>query len=563
MADKKKTRKWVVRAIVAFLVIMLLLTFFSNTIMNATIPKVVAEYSQRGTLSFAHTAKSTVDIVNKIEYKVPKDLAGRKIKSVDVTNYDMAEKDSTVAVTLETVDEEDETLQQLKDELKTKLDEKKYDERTPQSDDSTTKSAEDSVKMYEDAVTAAQNDLNLAQNRDGTIASAQATIDANSPALAAATAEFDAATSSVETIQGRMSEIDTEIANLQDKLVMYEIAGQEIPEPTPPGSTPVTPEPNTPLAVIVEMDNLNAEKANLAESLEDAQNRVNASSAEKTRLEGIIGDATGIIDGASSTKTVEEAQKALDEANKNLAEARKTLSDAQINAGITRDKNADAKKKADEEIEKLQKKIAKIEESNKITEIKCPATGYITNITASEGATLTEDDKLFAIIPEDPKGEVKFSFKTEDVRGMAQGQELIPDSSEFDKCIIKTIKPDPDDPRGTRIVVCEVKAEYLYQDEPITVTAGKSNDQYDCIVPSSAVIKDNSGNFVYALIESSTPLGSKFTVKKIDVEIENSDGARTAIKGEKLDDKYQYVTRSEEPLKDGDRVRLQDYSKKE
>ena len=121
MADKKKTRKWVVRAIVAFHVIMLLSTFFSNTIMNATIPKVVAEYSQRGTLSFAHTAKSTVDIVNKIEYKVPKDLAGRKIKSVDVTNYDMAEKDSTVAVTLETVDEEDDTLQQLKDELKTKL----------------------------------------------------------------------------------------------------------------------------------------------------------------------------------------------------------------------------------------------------------------------------------------------------------------------------------------------------------------------------------------------------------------------------------------------------------
>ena len=563
MADKKKTRKWVVRAIVAFLVIMLLLTFFSNTIMNATIPKVVAEYSQRGTLSFAHTAKSTVDIVNKVEYKVPKDLAGRKIKSVDVTNYDMGEKDKTVAVTLETVDEEDETLQQLKDELKSKLDEKKYDERTPEAEDTSIKTAEESVQMYQDAVTAAQNDLNLAQNRDGTIAAAQATIDANSPALAAATAEFDAASASVETIQGRMSEIDTEIANLQDKLVMYEIAGQEIPEPTPPGSAPVTPEPNTPLEVIVQMDNLNAEKANLAESLEDAQTRVNNSSAEKTRLEGIIGEATGIIEGASSTKTVEEAQKALDEANKSLAEARKSLSDAQVNAGINRDKSADAKQKANDEIEKLQKKIEKIEENNKITEIKCPASGYITNITASEGATLTEDDKLFAIIPEDPKGEVKFSFKTEDVRGMAQGQELVPDSSEFDKCIIKTIKPDPDDPRGTRIVVCEVKAEYLYQDEPITVTAGKSNDQYDCIVPSSAVIKDNSGNFVYALVESSTPLGSKFTVKKIDVEIENSDGARTAIKGEKLDDKYQYVTRSEEPLKDGDRVRLQDYSKKE
>ena len=80
MADKKKSRKWVVRAIVAFLAILLILTFFSNTIMNATIPKVVAENAVWGNLSFTSTATSTIEVENKIDYKVPKELAGRKIE---------------------------------------------------------------------------------------------------------------------------------------------------------------------------------------------------------------------------------------------------------------------------------------------------------------------------------------------------------------------------------------------------------------------------------------------------------------------------------------------------
>ena len=563
MADKKKTRKWVVRAIVAFLVIMLLLTFFSNTIMNATIPKVVAEKSTWGTLSFATTVKGNINIDNKVEYKVPKELAGRKVKSVEITEYDEAIKDQTVAVILEAADEDDETYKTTKETLEEKLKDQEYANRTPATKDTTIEMAEADVKAKEEAVRLAEADLNLANNRDATIAQANQTINDNTPALNAANADFEAASASIEAYNARISEIDTEISSLQDTMLVFERMGTPIPQPTPADAVPVTPEKGSVEELMVQMDNLQMEKISINENLEDAQNRQNNASAEKARLEGIINEATAVLESAETTKTADEARKALEEANKDLAEARTDLSNAQVNAGIESDKKRDSKEKENKEIEDLKKKLEEYEKNMKITEIKAPADGQFFKINVGEGDELTEKTVLFSVLPEDRKGSVEFTVKAEDCKGLAKGMELQPDSNDIDSIIITSIKPDSADPRNSKIVKCDVVSDFLFQDYEISVTISKSNQNYENIVPSSAVIKDNSGEFVYALVESSTPLGSKFTVKKIDVQVEASDGMRTAIKGEKLDSKYQYITRSEEPLKDGDRVRLQDYSKKE
>ena len=40
-----KRRDWIKNAVIVFLIIMLLLTFFSNTIMNYSLPEVSAEYT--------------------------------------------------------------------------------------------------------------------------------------------------------------------------------------------------------------------------------------------------------------------------------------------------------------------------------------------------------------------------------------------------------------------------------------------------------------------------------------------------------------------------------------
>ena len=46
-----KRREWVKNAMIVFLTVMLLLTFFSNTIMNYSLPEVAAQYIQSGTIT--------------------------------------------------------------------------------------------------------------------------------------------------------------------------------------------------------------------------------------------------------------------------------------------------------------------------------------------------------------------------------------------------------------------------------------------------------------------------------------------------------------------------------
>ena len=51
--DEKKTkrREWVKTAAIIFLSVMLVLTFFSQTIMNYSLPEVAAQYVQSGTIT--------------------------------------------------------------------------------------------------------------------------------------------------------------------------------------------------------------------------------------------------------------------------------------------------------------------------------------------------------------------------------------------------------------------------------------------------------------------------------------------------------------------------------
>lgn len=46
-----KRRDWVKNAAIIFLTVMLVLTFFSNTIMNYSLPEVATQYVQRGSIT--------------------------------------------------------------------------------------------------------------------------------------------------------------------------------------------------------------------------------------------------------------------------------------------------------------------------------------------------------------------------------------------------------------------------------------------------------------------------------------------------------------------------------
>lgn len=106
-----KKREWVKNAAIIFLIIMLLLTFFSNTIMNYSLPEVATQYVQSGTITAKVRGTGNVEATDPYNV-VAKE--SRVIASVAVKQGDVVEKDQ-VLYYLE--DAESDELKKAEDEL--------------------------------------------------------------------------------------------------------------------------------------------------------------------------------------------------------------------------------------------------------------------------------------------------------------------------------------------------------------------------------------------------------------------------------------------------------------
>lgn len=115
---ENKRREWVKTAAIIFLTIMLLLTFFSNTIMNYSLPEVSAKYVQSGSLSEQIRGTATVEAAQ--QYEVKYTGASRVVQAVEVKQGDTVEKGQ---VLLRFEEGESPDLQQAQSDLDAKQDE--------------------------------------------------------------------------------------------------------------------------------------------------------------------------------------------------------------------------------------------------------------------------------------------------------------------------------------------------------------------------------------------------------------------------------------------------------
>lgn len=115
---ENKRREWVKTAAIIFLTIMLLLTFFSNTIMNYSLPEVSAKYVQSGSLS--EQIRGTAAVEAAQQYEVKYTGASRVVQAVEVKQGDTVEKGQ---VLLRFEEGESPDLQQAQSDLEAKQDE--------------------------------------------------------------------------------------------------------------------------------------------------------------------------------------------------------------------------------------------------------------------------------------------------------------------------------------------------------------------------------------------------------------------------------------------------------
>ena len=187
----KKKREWVKTAAIVFLSVMLVLTFFSNTIMNYSLPEVATQYVQSGTITAKIRGSGVVESGNPYNVEVTE---SRKVSSVEVKVGDQVEKDD-VLMYLE--DAESEELKEAKD----KLDEAKL--------------AYTNALLSVDITSADIQAANTGISEDDyrrQITSAQNAVTAAENAVKAAQNEVTAAQRQVDELQRQYDAFDTQIA---------------------------------------------------------------------------------------------------------------------------------------------------------------------------------------------------------------------------------------------------------------------------------------------------------------------------------------------------------------
>lgn len=196
--DSASRRAWIKNAAIIFLVILLLLTFFSNTILNYSLPEVSAQYTSSGTLSTAIKASGTVKANASYNVVYEADAADsadgvaqtRKVVSVFVKEGQTVEKDAPI---LELKGGASEQLKSAQDEY-------------------------DKLKREYDLAVIGDTVSNLTSNK--TISDAQKTLADAKDELAKLQKNYNDLLSGVDTttiLQNQISALEDTIENLTDQ----------------------------------------------------------------------------------------------------------------------------------------------------------------------------------------------------------------------------------------------------------------------------------------------------------------------------------------------------------
>ena len=201
--NASKRRAWVKNAIIIFLAVMLVLTFFSNTIMNWSLPEVSAQYAQSGSIMSRirasaavkanSTTKVTIDETRKIRAVAVKD--GQDVQIGDVLFY-LEDAESTELKTAR------DQLEQLEKQYKLKM-------------------LEAGVDYYADelAIRQKSDELKKAQKALESVTENKALIDS-------LTAEIKTLTAEQKQIQKQITAYNNQISKLQQGAADVSIDGK-------------------------------------------------------------------------------------------------------------------------------------------------------------------------------------------------------------------------------------------------------------------------------------------------------------------------------------------------
>lgn len=609
MDVKVKKRAWVKNAVIIFLSIMLVLTFFSNTIMNRSLAEVATQYVNSGSISAKIRGTGTVSANSPYEVSIKE---GRIIQSVMVQVGDTVEIGDVLIKLTEDADT------QLK-EAQDALDQLKYDYQMllleMASADYTRENREIS-KMKEDIAEAeAERDKLYVSDAEISAAkiavdSAQTKYDKAKEAADEAQAALDAFNEAYSGGEGDNSAaaealskagIALDAAKLQYSAynaVFYSAAAAWEGKKEPSTSylealyniVNAVTEENPLQEPYVGYFGDNYDYAGYAQAyaaIRDAQAAYNeawetyqnasydsAISGMKKTLEANIKEANNLT--AAAEKELTDAKASQEELEKKKADyktaddaidtQRDALEDAIFNLSQSqKDANKQAQKdqlnlaQKKKDLEEQQALVDKLSSGEAIYEITANAAGVVSSINAVAGKTTVPDETLMVIDQTDRGFTLSFSVTTQQAQKVKVGDkaEVSTSSWWFDGVIDATltgISANPTDPKNSKILNFTITGDVSGGDQ-LTLSIGERSQNYDLIVPKSALRTDSNGTYVLLMEQKASALGNRYYATRVDVEVIASDDTQSAVSGGLSSGDF-VITSSSKPVEAGDQVRL-------
>ena len=550
--EKKGRRDWVKNAVIIFLAVMLALTFFSNTIMNWSLPEVAAQYPQASTITTKIRGTGTVESAQTYNVTIQE---SRTVSKVNVRPGDAVKAGDTLL----TLDEKES--QELIDAraalaaLQLEYDKMQVDEGDQtHATEATLQQARDAVDTAEDNLYAAQQYESDIKWYDDQISAANATLrDKQTAADNAHTLVSNLETSSSESA---VMNANAEYLDAQRQVDSWISSGANDPE-----------SPNFPdyQAAVDERDRLYREQiaprvAELAQELADARQAAADADVAVTNAQAYVDTTTAAkTDYMNShpAKSVEAAQSALTTAENTLADleakAKDDAAQKQHDDEVAQmDLDAKAKELAD-----AQTKVQDLEDKAAAVKIVSRYNGVVQTVNIAAGDTTSADTPLMVVELTEQGYTLTASVTREQARYLREGMtaEITNLYNSGITMTLGSITADQANLAGNRMLTFVVQGSDVVVGQQLSFSIGDKNQSYDVVVPSSAVHSDADGTFVYTVTVKPSPLGNRYTVAKTKVEVLASDDTHSAISGEISTADF-VITTSAVPLQVGDQVRI-------
>ena len=562
----KKRREWVKNAAIIFLSVMLVLTFFSNTFMNYSLPEVAAQYVQSGTITAKIRGTGTVESGDPYNVKISET---RTISSVLVKTGDKVEKGAPLLLL------EDKESKELTD-AQAALDKAMLDfELALLSGDisnSTFQNVQNgnvaSINTYQSRIVVAeaeidrwQKQVDEATNAINQLKTAQVNVDAGG------TPDTGSEQNKVNAAQAALNSDEVKIA--KDKISEWQ-AAQATCQAT--------------------IDKYNE---NIASSVSGngfvnqvTEDEYQLALKNREQYQSLINERQAFINNnPDKVKAYDEKVKALADANKALADKQNSkenstnsltvqtqnwqteLDKRNIQLKAAQDtkeqllKDISTELNLDYQLDSLQKQrddIAKLQENAVGASIEAPISGTITSVTVKAGDEAQPDTALVTMQPEGKGFTMSFSVTNDQAKRLSVGDKAdLVNSWRYSNMDITlaSIKPDTTDPGQKKLLTFDITGDEVTPGQSLNVSVGQKSANYDLIVPNSAIREDSNGKFILIVESKSSPLGNRYVATRVDVEVLASDDTQSAVSGALYGSEF-VITTSTQPVEAGKLVRL-------